>query len=147
MKVIVSVDIDAPQQKVFEVVSDIDNAESRIDGIEKIEILSSQRSGLGLKWQETRTMFGKEATEIMEITEWSPPELYHVSAHSHGMDYDTDVTFKAVDSKTKVSMIFTGKPISLLAKLMTPLGLLFQGATKKALQKDLDDLKTYIESN
>lgn len=146
MKVVAMVEINAPIDKVFEYFSDIQKVEDRIEGITKIEILSKEKSGAGLKWRETRKMFGKEATEVMWITAFSPPVSYSVDAESHGMKYHSTYTFNDVGGGTTVEMVFEGTPVSLGAKITAPIfGLIFKGATKKALQKDMHDLKRLLE--
>lgn len=146
MQVKTEIYINAPIDKVFDVFADIKNAESRIEGISKIEILSEVKSGVGTRWRETRVIFGKEATEEMEISKLEKNKMYEVVAASNGAEYRTIFDFKEVNGGTKVEMIFEGKPVSLMAKLMTPLGFLFKGMTKKLLQKDMDDLKEFIEA-
>ncbi len=70
MKFKVETTIDASTDKVWDVITDIKNSVNVISGIEKIEILESGSTDLvGLKWQETRTVFGKTALETMWITE------------------------------------------------------------------------------
>ena len=147
MKVTVSIDINAPKEKVFEYFSDVQNLEKHIKGIKKVEILSDTTSGEGVKWRETRVMFGKEATEEMWITNFNPSTSYSVEAASHGMQYHTTYTFTENNGVTHVEMVFAGKPVSLGAKLSAPLfNLVFKGSTKKALRKDMQELKTLIES-
>lgn len=146
MNITVTEAIKAPIERVFDALSDIAHADERITGITKLDILSEIKSGKGVRWRETRMMFGKEATEEMEITEISPPNSYKVEAASHGMKYVSVFRFRALDpNNTEVTMVFTGTPTSLSGKLMTPLFLLFQGTARKALRKDILDCKAFIE--
>lgn len=140
--------IRARTDRVFEVFTDIANAAGRIKGISKVEILGDIRSGRGLRWRETRTMFGKEATEEMEITAFDPLRSYVVEAKSHGMHYLTRFTFEPADggSATRVTWVFEGTPITFTAKLMTPLMFLFKGASEKMMKQDMLDLKKHLEA-
>ena len=148
MKTSMSVEVAAPLERVFDVFSDIARAEERIEGIKSLEILSDVKSGKGLRWRETRVMFGKEATEEMEITAFDRPRSYVVEAESHGTHYRSLFTFEELSSSsTKVTWEFEAKPLSLIAKLMTPLGLLFLGPMKKLLKRDLTDLKKHAEGS
>lgn len=151
MKIVASVFVNAPVEKVFNVFADIVNSGERITGIEKIEILSDIKQGVGTKWRETRTMFGKQATEVMEITELVPNQSYTVEASSHGTHYITVFTFVSKDEGTEVTMDFSGKPLTATTKfffiLMTPISFLFNRSIKKALEKDMIELKEYIEAN
>ena len=146
MKITISEVISAPIARVFDVMSDISKAEERIPGIEKIDILSDIKSGEGLHWRETRVMFGKEATEEMAIVKYDPPTYYCVDAASHGMEYRSEYTFSEVNGATNLEMIFMGIPKSLGAKIFAPImAIFFKGATKKALEKDILELKALLE--
>ena len=145
MDVHVSKHINAPIATVFDVFSDIEKIQDRIEGITQVEILSDIKQGVGTHWRETRVMFGKEATEEMEISQLESNRSYDVIASSHGMDYHSVYTFTEKDGGTLVEMTFSGTPISMMAKLMTPIGYLFKNATKKALEADMDDLKIVCE--
>lgn len=138
--------INAPIDKVFEVFADIKGAQDRITGITKIDILSDAKSGIGTKWRETRIMFGKEATEVMEITDLQKNAFYTVEADSHGTKYKTIYEFESQDDgSTIVKMIFEGKPYTFGARLMGIMWFFLKGATTKALEKDMIDLKKYCE--
>ncbi|NDJ78427.1 MAG: SRPBCC family protein [Chloroflexi bacterium] len=145
MKVRLAKDIAAPANITFDVFTDLNKAQDRIDGITRLEILSEQSHGVGTRWRETRLMFGREATEEMEISAFEPNHSYEVVASSHGANYHTIYTFTEVDGGTRVEMVFTGTPVSLVAKLMAPLGFLFQGSTRTALDADMDNLKAVCE--
>ena len=44
--------IDAPREKVWDVISDIENSVSIISGIERVTVLEEAQNGLvGLKWE------------------------------------------------------------------------------------------------
>jgi carbon monoxide dehydrogenase subunit G len=146
MEIRVSKNIAAPIQITFDVFSDIRKIEERIPGITKVEILSDIATGVGTRWRETRVMFGREATEEMEISTLKANQSYEVVAASNGMDYHTLYTFVEKDDGTQVEMIFTGKPVTLMAKLMTPLGYLFKNVALKALETDMDNLKVICEN-
>lgn len=145
MEVHVSKHVNAPIDITFNVFSDISKVQERIDGITKVEILSEITDGVGTRWRETRVMFGKEATEEMEISELRPNQFYAVVASSHGMNYRSTYTFTEKEGGTLVEMVFAGKPISWVAKLMTPLAYLLKNTTRKALEADLDSLKLICE--
>ncbi len=60
----VEVPVEASKQEIWRLITDIENAPSRISGIEELEVLESPADGLvGLKWRETRQFGGKTATE------------------------------------------------------------------------------------
>lgn len=141
--------IDAPPESVWSVITDVEGSPNTITAIEKLEILERPSSGLvGLRWRETRTMFGKSATEVMWITESTPNESYKVRAESHGALYVTTMGLSERGGLTQLRMQFEITPQTTLAKLMwATTGILFKGATKKALMKDLTDIKAAVEGN
>ena len=138
--------IAAPISRVFAVFTDFAGAADRISGIQSIEVLTDGPVGSGTRFRETRVMFGKEATEEMEITAFEPDTAYTVEADSQGCRFVTTFDFESVDGGTDVTMVFTGHAQSFFAKLMTPLTWLLAGTTRKLIEADLDDLKTYCES-
>ena len=147
MKVNVNVAVNAARERIWQVITDLENSPNTISGINKIEILDQPESGLvGLKWRETRTMFGKEATEVMWITEAVDNEYYLTRAESHGSIYVTKMAIEKQNDTTILSMEFDGQPQTLSARIMWALtGFMFKSATKKALLQDLNDIKAAAE--
>jgi len=146
MKLKVQIIINSSKEEVWKVISDIENSHNTIRGIEKIEILERQENEfIGLKWRETRTMFGQKATEVMWITDAVENEYYTTRAESHGAIYKTDLILSNNGDSTELVMSFSAELITFKAKLMSLMGFLFIGATKKALREDLEDIKTTVE--
>jgi uncharacterized membrane protein len=149
MNIQVQVSIKASKEEVWKVITDIENAQNTITGIEKVEVLEKPADGLvGLKWKETRTLFGKTAIETMWITIAKENEFYRTRAESHGSLYISNLVLSEQDHGTQLTMEFEGIPQTFGAKLMSAtMGFLFKNATKKALMQDLVDIKTAIEKN
>jgi hypothetical protein len=146
MKIIDAVAIDAERAHVFAIFCDLDNAVSDLESITKIEVLAGPAQlNMGTKWRETRIMFGKEATEEMWVTAYELGTSYAVEAESHGTHYRTEYRFSAEGKGTLATMTFSATPVSLGARLASPIGLLFIGATKKACHQDLLQLKRACE--
>lgn len=148
MHISTSIDIHAPKEDVWKVITDMESAPERIEAIQSVEILERPEHGLaGLKWTETRTLFGKQASETMWVTEAETNSFYKTRAESHGAIYLSTISVEENDGVTTLSMQFGGKPVTFGAKLMSGLmGWMFKGATKKALVKDLEDIKKVVES-
>ena len=146
MKITSNIQIKAPIEKVFNVFSDLTTIGDRVKGINKLEVLEgSPQMTMGTKWKETRTMMGKEATEIMWVSEITPPNNYVVEAASHGTEYRSVYTFESDGGATNVTVEFSGKPISITAKLMNITTILFANSLKKMLLQDMKDLKKFCE--
>ena len=147
MKVSVQVAIKGSKEAVWRVITDIGNAAENISGIERVEILEQPQEGLiGLKWRETRTLFGKTATEVMWITGAEAVSYYETRAESHGAVYVTRLSLSEKSEGCLLILDFTGKTQTLGAKIMSFIfGPMFDNATRKALQQDLQDIKTVVE--
>lgn len=139
--------IAAPPERVFATFSNFEDAAQRIQAIEKLEVLTPGPIGVGTRFRETRTMFGKQATEEMTITAFDPPRGYDVEAQSHGSKYYTTFRFEPEPGGTKVTMRFEAQPLSTFAKLLAPLGKLMVGKLEKECGKDLDDLQRHLEKS
>lgn len=142
------IQINANKEKVWSVMSDIENAKDNIDAIQSIEILEKPTDGMvGLKWKETRTLFGKEATEVMWITEAAENQYYQTRAESHGAIYISRLWIEDNEQGSRLNMSFNGTPVTFGAKLMSAvMGWMFKNATVKALKKDLENIKTVAEA-
>ena len=147
MVVTVNKEISKPKEQVWAVITDIEHSQDVISGIKKIDILNKTSSGLeGLKWEETREMFGKEAKEIMWITDAETNSHYHTRAESHGSVYMTKLSVQDSGSGSLLTMSFTGIPQSILAKILSfVMGPLIKSSMRKALAQDLEDIKVYVE--
>ena len=122
-----------------------------VDVVEAIEVVERLDDGagfgLGTTWRETRTMFGKKATEDMEVTEYEEGVRYATAAESHGSKYFSEIRVEAVGTGSRITMSFRGEPQTALTKAMdATIGRLFMGATRKALAKDLDDISAAAEA-
>lgn len=144
----VSREIASTPERVWSIVTDLGAAADVLTGVERIEILEGPAQlDVGTRWRETRTMFGKSATEEMIVTAVDPGRSYTVEADGKGALYRSVMTAEAVgDGRTRLSMTFGAEPRGLGSKLMAAtLGRLFSGATKKALHQDLDDIAAAAE--
>jgi len=149
MVVTVDIEIDKPKDLVWNAITDIDNCENMISGIKKITILNKPSTGLvGLKWEETREMFGKEATETMWVTDAENNEYYCTRAESHGSVYVTRLSLSDDCSRTLLTMSFSGTSHTISAKILSfIMGPLIRRSVRKALVTDLEDIKVYIEKS
>ncbi|KAF2956849.1 SRPBCC family protein [Marinitoga sp. 38H-ov] len=147
MNVSASVFIDSTKEEVWKVISNIENSPNFISGINKIEILEKHNEGLiGLKWKETRTMFGKESTETMWIIEAVENEYYKTRAESHRMIYISELRIAEENGKIKLTMNFYGEATSFFGKIMSFIfSKIMRNSTKKMILEDLNDIKKYIE--
>lgn len=143
-----SVEVNAPQARVFAVFSDFSKTAGRIKGIKRVEMLSSGPVGLGTKFRETRSMFGKETTETMEVVEFNPPVSYALGATSCGVEIRSMIRFEGAGAaRTVVRFELDVTPVTLFAKIMSPItGRMMRGMMEKCIRDDLGDLKRFVEA-
>ena len=139
--------IQAPRIKVWQLISDIEGSDERISGIKKIEVLEKSKDGLiGLKWEETRIMFGKTATEVMWITDEVDGFSYKTQAEGPGVIYISSLSLVDEGTQTRLIMGFKSEISSLGTKIISAImGLFFNKATRDAIKQDLIDIKTAAE--
>lgn len=144
--------INAPREIVWRIITDIDSAAERIGAIRAIEVLD--RGGedprhplIGLRWRETRVMFGKEASETMTITGAVENDWYETIAHNHGMVYRSRLDLEDAAGGTVLRMGFKGEAQGIGARLMSAVMMpFFKKGTIKALQQDLLDIRQAAEA-
>jgi len=141
----VSETVAAPPERVFAAATDFPNCADYIEGIQRVEMLTDGPVGKGTRFRETRKLFGKEATEEMEIVEYDPPRSYVLGAESHGSRYRTELRFEPEGEGTKVTMDFQATPLSGFAKVMTVLAKPMMKSMAKMCAKDLKDIKQHVE--
>lgn len=148
MQVSTQIKINSTKEKVWQVIADIENSVNVISGITKIEIINPPGENLvGLKWKETRVMFGKEADEIMWVTHGEEYNYYQTRAESHGAIYRTRLTIRKVEDGVILRMSFDGQGTGLMAKIISGVfGGLMKKSMLKALDEDLKDIKKAAEA-
>ena len=145
MRIAVEALINAPPDVVYTVASDIPNWARFISAIEHIEMLTSGPVTLGTRFRETRKMFGRSATEEMQVAELTPPTRFALSAIAHGTVYWSEHTITPSGGGTRLALAFEGRPHTRIARLLGFMGYLFKRSLVRTLQGDLQDLKREAE--
>lgn len=147
MLVEVQVTIAGSKDAVWSAITNIEGAAEIISGIDKIEILDKPASGLvGLRWRETRMLFGKPATADKWITEAVENEFYKTRAESDGFIFLSTLSMAESSGGINLTSIHDSQPQSIGARIMSvPMSLFFKGVAKKALLQDLNDIKSRVE--
>jgi len=152
MLVEAQVTINGSKSAIWAAITNIENATEIISGIENIEVLEKPASELvGLRWRETRKLFGKSAAAEKWITDAAENEFYKTKAEDGGFVFLTTISISENGiSENGGGMTLTSshdsQPQTILAKLMSiPMRLFFKGVIKKAALQDLIDIKATVE--
>ncbi|MEQ3656894.1 MAG: SRPBCC family protein [Dokdonia sp.] len=140
-------DIAANAGLVWDVISNIAEAPRYMSGIVATQILSKPEEGLlGLRWKETRVLYGNQADEILEIIEVVPKKSYTVVAFNHGTRYHSRMQVIPKDSFSILKMSFTATAKTLSAKIMSNvMWPLIRKSMNTILLQDLRDIKKQAE--
>ena len=141
------VTINGSKPAIWAAITNIENASETISGIENIEVLEKPANGLvGLKWRETRTLFGKSATVEKWITDAAENEFYKTKAEDGGFVYLTTKSISESNGGITLTETHESEPQGIVAKLLSiPMRLLLRGVAKKYLLQDLNDIKAAVE--
>jgi hypothetical protein len=140
------VTINGSKAATWAAITNIENASEIISGIENIEILEKPANGLvGLRWRETRMLFGEPATVEKWITEAAENEFYKTRAEDRGVAFITTMSISESSGGITLTSSHDTQPQGMAARLMSIPMFLFKGVAKKALLQDLNDIKSAVE--
>ena len=140
------VTINGSKAATWAAITNIENAAQIISGIEKIEIVKRPASGLvGLRWRETRMLFGKPATVEKWITEAAENEFYKTEAVDSGFLFITTQRISESGGVTTLTSSHETKPQGIAAKIKALPMFLFKGMIRKFILQDLNDIKAAVE--
>jgi carbon monoxide dehydrogenase subunit G len=140
--------VEAPPARVWAILTDLDGSAAVITAVERVERLDGgEEFGVGTRWRETRTLFGKEATETMEVTALEPGRSYVVESRGRGARYRSELGVEPdALGESRLWMTFGAVPEGPLGRLLAAtIGRLFLGATRRMLRQDLDDIAKAAE--
>jgi hypothetical protein len=135
----------AAPKVAFATATDIARWPQFITGIDSVEILTTGPVAVGTRFRETRLMHGRTATEEMTVKELEAPRLFVLSALSHGTHFRAEHRFEPDGDGTRMTVLFEGRPMTLLARLLTPLALLVIGSVRREIAADLAGLAREAE--
>ena len=141
-RVIVSRKIEAPIERVFRAVTDIERLSDSNPDVVGVKFLSDSRSGAGTRFIETRKTGKKTMDTELEIVEWTDNHTARMVADSHGTVWDTLFTVEPAAGQTKLTIAMDARPHKLLPKLMNPI---MKGFFRKGMEKHIDAVRAYCE--
>ena len=136
--------INAPVDFVFRTVSEIDNYSKAIPHIVDVEFLSDVRSGVGSRFRETRLMMSREASTVLEVTEYVENERVRLVSDEGGTVWDSVFTVRPVDGQTELTLMMDAAPYTFKSRIFVPIT---KFVIRMGLVKDMDAVKKYCESS
>jgi hypothetical protein len=139
--------VDAPPSVVFALFTDFEHAPEYVSGISRLEILTPGPIHIGTRFRETRRMNGHERTEELEVTAFEPGRHFDLRTRVGGTVVCQAYRFLPERTGTTVEVDVESEPLSLAAKLMTPItNRSVAGSMRKAVLQDIEDLRRFAES-
>ncbi len=141
------VTVNGTRAATWAAMTDVENAATMLSGVEKIEIVEKPANGLvGLRWRETRMLFGKPATAEKWITEAVNEEFYKTRSESDGFVFLSTTSISEGDGGIRLTTSHASVPQTFVARVQAiMMGVLFKGVIRKALLQDLNDIKARVE--
>lgn len=142
--IVMTREIDAPIETVFDIVGDPRQFAKAQPQILKIVFVTDRTSGVGTRFRETRLMGSKRASTELEITEFDPPKRIRLVAEAGGTVWDSLFTLEQAspDAPTRLTLTMAATPKNLVARLANTL---LTGMITKAIGADMDAIKRYCE--
>ena len=135
--------INAPLDLVFRTVSDVRNFCAAVPHITNVEFLSDQQLGVGTRFRETRSMNGREQSVDLEVAEYVENERVRMISDAGGTIWDTVFSVSQVGGDVELKMQMDIRPHRFLARIMNAL---IRGMVVKAVESDMDSVKSYCEA-
>jgi uncharacterized protein YndB with AHSA1/START domain len=138
--------MDAPPDQVFDAMADLDGAKHWMPGLVSLDRLDAGALGPGSRWKETRKVFGKEAFEVFEVTEFVRPSRLGLRVDgSQGTSGRGEYLFQYyLEPENSGTHVWLDGEIRGLSGLYAFLGRLMVISFKKACAKDLQALSAYL---
>jgi uncharacterized protein YndB with AHSA1/START domain len=139
--------IQAPPEKVFDAMTNLEQSRLWMNGLVRMEKLTQGEFGVGTEFRETRKMFGKEASEHFEVTSCEHPKRLALrvdgtkGASGKG-EYFFHYELTPEGGCTRLHVLAEVRMEGFFSNMI---GRVFLGTFKKACDKDLSALKTFVE--
>ncbi len=144
----VEVQFEAPPEKVFEALTNVNSFVEWMPNLKQIKVLSEGDVGVGTVFEETRRMFFRGATERFRVTMYEPPEMFELTVDgSEGSSGSGQYTFfyhlEEDEDNGGTSMSMHGE-ITGLNKVMEFLGRLSVRFMVNGIRKDYRALANHL---
>jgi carbon monoxide dehydrogenase subunit G len=140
--------VEAPPQKVFDVMTDVDGFQHWMPNFVRVEKLTEGALDVGSVFLETRRMYGRDSTEHFECTRFEAPHRFDLLVDgTKGTTGKGEFRFShRVEGSGSGSMITIEGEITGMGVMGKLFGFAFKPMMRKALRKDFEALGAYVES-
>ncbi len=140
--------IAAPPATVWAELADVAGWSRWLPNLVQLELLGDGAFGVGMRFRETRKMFGRDATEIFEVTAAEPSHSFdlHVDGRegsSRRGNYHFSYRLEPVAVGTCLRL---DARIEGMGWFFKRIGRLFAGGFRRALAADLAAFKRHVEA-
>ena len=87
----------------------------------------------------------QQSIEEGEITAFNAPQTYSAYCDSQGYDINLSMSVAPETDGSRLSLIMSTTPRTMMGKLMTPIEWMMSGMMKSIVRKDLENTKAFIE--
>jgi carbon monoxide dehydrogenase subunit G len=137
-----TLEVAAPPARVFQVLTDIDNAPKWMPAIQKTEWVTGKSVAFGSAWRETRLAGKRTMVAVIHVVGFEPDRKLDLRVEAGMFEMDIGFRLSAAGKGTRVDYSCSGRGKGLMA-LMT-------GSIMKMVEKQDDDLlrrfKAYAEA-
>ncbi|MDX8289635.1 SRPBCC family protein [Metabacillus indicus] len=135
--------IDAPIEEAFAFAANPENAVQFMENVIKVEKLTDGPAAAGSKYRETREIRGRQASTVIEFTEYVPSAKFSVKSEMNGMETVYHYSFTKAGTQTVIRFECEITAKTLKMKLIKPV---FVKIMKKEDGDHLKHLKKAIEA-
>lgn len=149
VKMQLSETIAAPPERVYAVLSDLDQASQWMQGLISLEKLTQGSFGVGTSWRETRKLMGHRASEVFEVASAEPGSRIALfcdgkNGTSRSGHYRFTYRLSPYGGGTRLELDGEITQLGWFGELLSSL---FSGTYKKLIARDLTALKKHLESS
>ena len=135
-----SIDIDATQQRVWDVLTDLESWPRTVDTVETIEILTTAPIGVGTR---VRLKQPKLPEGTFTVNEWSAPSFFEWTQKANGV---TSVAGHRVEAlgPDRARLLLT---LEMRGLMISIVGRFYDGLVRDYLQREANGMKAAAESS
>lgn len=138
---------DHPPERILSALTDLDRLDEWMPEFIRLERLRGDDFEVGTSWRETRHLFGREATEHVEVAELDPPHRLVLRVDgskgtSRRGEYRFTYTLTPEDEGTTVRLRGEGSGLGTVGRVV---GRFLLGPFERACRRDVRALRRWLD--